>query len=361
MKKQTLFTLFIFLISVSIFASSEPAAGDGKLSVSVMTYNLENLFDTKHDLGKEDYTYLPLDFKNSSAEVQAYCQSLTNEYYKKSCLEFDWSQDIVDQKIKNLAKVILSYNNGQGADILVFEEVENKNILKQLISKGLANKGYLFVSLIEGPDTRGIDVGIISKYPIKKETYHRISMKPYASRTTRGILQTDFKVANKVVTIFANHWPSQSNPDGARLNAAKVLKKAALKTKSDLVLALGDFNTTSSDSKNGITQYILPIFYDVESIARTKYDIKAHGTHWYRGEWESLDKIFVLKASLAKNKVRPDYRSFEILNLPFMMKKINWTNHDSGQVDVQEIPNRFDTESGEGYSDHLPVGIRFNL
>ena len=31
-----------------------------KRSFSVMTYNLENLFDTIHDEGKEDYTFLPL-------------------------------------------------------------------------------------------------------------------------------------------------------------------------------------------------------------------------------------------------------------------------------------------------------------
>ena len=45
--------------------------------ISVMTYNLENLFDTLHDKGKEDWTYLPLAVKKSSQVVQDYCRSLS--------------------------------------------------------------------------------------------------------------------------------------------------------------------------------------------------------------------------------------------------------------------------------------------
>ena len=40
-----------------------------------MTYNVENLFDTKHDEGKDDYTFLPLSFKRTSEEVKKILRS----------------------------------------------------------------------------------------------------------------------------------------------------------------------------------------------------------------------------------------------------------------------------------------------
>ena len=45
-------------------------------TISVMSYNVENLFDTVHDQGKEDYTYLPLSLKQKSPEIQAYGNGL---------------------------------------------------------------------------------------------------------------------------------------------------------------------------------------------------------------------------------------------------------------------------------------------
>ena len=78
---KSIITFLALVFSFSLFA------GNGKLSsVSIMTYNVENLFDTIHDKGKEDYTYLPKVIKDNSAEIQAYCKSLSKEHYKKSCL-----------------------------------------------------------------------------------------------------------------------------------------------------------------------------------------------------------------------------------------------------------------------------------
>ena len=158
------------LLTFALLLSSTAFAGSGVISsFSVMTYNLENLFDITHDKGKEDYTYLPLALKDSSREVQNYCNNLSNEYYKKSCLELDWSETILNAKIQNLIKVITSAQYGFGADILVFQEVENSNVLNLLIRNGLGKLGYKYISLIEGPDKRGIDVGMISRFPIKAQ------------------------------------------------------------------------------------------------------------------------------------------------------------------------------------------------
>ena len=352
---------FVLLFVLGLLLKTNVLAKTDVRVVSVMTYNLENLFDTKHDKGKVDWTYLSLKEKRINPKVAEYCESLSNEHYKKSCLELDWSQDVIDQKIKNLSDVILSYE-GVGADVVVFQEIENIHILKELASKGLVGRGYKYFSLIEGPDTRGIDVAVMSRFPIINEKYHGVSLAPHSSRTTRGILESTLKVGSKIVTIFANHWPSQGNVDETRLAASEVLKQAALDVKADLVIAAGDFNTLHDDKPHGIKQNILPFFEDVEVLGRKHSKVVAKGTHWYKGVWESIDKIFVLKSSLKSKRNSVDYKSFRILFENFMLTDLEWTDWETGTVHKDyDIPRRFNSESREGYSDHLPVAVRINL
>lgn len=348
----------LIVISITLFAFSSFAK-----TVSIMAYNVENLFDTIHDEGKEDYTYLPLKEKQSNPIIQNYCYSMYSESYRRNCFELDWNENTLKAKIKNLAKVILSYNNGEGADIIAFEEVENKRVLQQLIDIGLQGKGYKYISLIEGPDTRGIDVAMISKFPIVKEKLHKVDIsKIQTKRITRGILEVTFKIGRKHMTVLGNHWPSQGNNDLTRLKASEVLKKAVQSINSSLVVAVGDFNQTDSDKPHGIKQNILPLFVDVEDIGRSRAMESSPGTHWYRGEWQSLDRIFVLKKSLESKSNYIDYSSFEIINKNFMVTDLEWVDFDTGAVNIDEnIPMRFNAKSLQGYSDHLPVAIKINI
>ena len=48
--------VFLFLaLSFSYFVSAE--------QISIMSYNLNNLFDAQDDIGKDDKAYLPIEFK----------------------------------------------------------------------------------------------------------------------------------------------------------------------------------------------------------------------------------------------------------------------------------------------------------
>lgn len=175
-------------------------------------------------------------------------------------------------------------------------------------------------------------------------------------------MEVEFQYGKKRITVFGNHWPSQGNIDETRILASEVLKQQALNSKSDLVVATGDFNTVSDDALNGIETNILPIFEDVEVKGRLFSKVSAKGTHWYRGHWESLDKIFVLKNSLKKNNIRVNYFSFEIIFEKFMVKDTEWTDWETNQVNFSyDVPIRFDSKTGEGYSDHLPVAVEFDI
>jgi endonuclease/exonuclease/phosphatase family metal-dependent hydrolase len=330
-------------------------------SFSVMTYNLENFFDTEHDEGKKDWTYLPLAFKRKSKEVQAYCNSMRNRYYKKACKELDWNTQTLRAKIKNLASVIRQYNKGQGADVLVFQEAENINALNLLLKHELFKNGYKYATLIEGPDNRGIDIGMISKIKPSHVNYHEIDLTQIQQRgKTRGILEVTYEVKKKRITIFGNHWPSQANIDESRLLASAILKKVSKYKKSDLVIATGDFNTTHTDSPHGLNLNIKPDFIDVEVKGRRFSNVLAKGTHWYKGEWESLDKIFVRKQKNSNIQIR--YNTFEIVYEPFMTHNVEWTDNETQQTQMDSgVPMRFDAKKHTGYSDHLPVAITFDI
>lgn len=132
--------------------------------VSLMQFNVENLFDTTHDIGKVDYTFLPFAVKEFK-EHKEECGKISNKKWRNQCLFLDWSKVNLDKKMKELAAAILKQNGGHGPDVLVMEEVENISVLEDFRKKYLSSVHYNPAILIEGKDARGIDTAILSKLP----------------------------------------------------------------------------------------------------------------------------------------------------------------------------------------------------
>jgi endonuclease/exonuclease/phosphatase family metal-dependent hydrolase len=323
--------------------------------ITVMNYNVENLFDTLHDEGKKDYTYLPLSVKKKSRKIQKYCHSLAKESWKKSCLFTDWNKNVLHKKLKNIARVITAYNGG--ADIVVLQEVENINVLRMLVTGHLQDYGYKYMSLIEGADQRGIDNAIISRYKISSTALHNFSLKPYSNKKTRGIFEANIVIDNKKIKFLANHWPSQGSVAETRLIASAKLAQIARFSDADLTIALGDFNTLDKDHPHGIKRNILPLFIDAHTQALKLGVPLLDGSHWFKGHWSRLDRVFILKNS----NLEVNYRSFNIFSKPFMLGKRRWTDWQTGEVTVYDnVPLRFDNKSAQGYSDHLPLVFAFS-
>jgi len=64
---------------------------------------------------------------------------------------------------KNVAAVLKELN----ADVVALQEVENRYLLQEFVDKYLPEMRYQVV-LVEGNDTRGIDVALLSKIPIEE-------------------------------------------------------------------------------------------------------------------------------------------------------------------------------------------------
>ena len=79
-----LFLLFVGCVSKG--PSYSPAEG----SISVMAFNVENLFDTIDDPEKNDETYIPLSQK--TPRMLAKCSGLAKDHWRQSCRYTNWTQ-----------------------------------------------------------------------------------------------------------------------------------------------------------------------------------------------------------------------------------------------------------------------------
>lgn len=326
---------------------------------TVMSYNVENLFDTKHDAGKQDYAYLPKAAKEGPYKdiIPQVCGSISNYYWRKECFQKDWNEKIYQSKLKNISWAMSYKQNGCGADIIFTQEVENIRVMKDLVNSFPKKCGYRYYGLLEGPDVRGIDIGFISRF---KPEGHKLVDYPLQpnDRKRRSIYKVVFKIGGHLVTILGNHWPSLGTKDPkVRMIPAEILAEEVRKSNAELIIALGDFNT-SMDIEPEVFSKVYETFTDAPKMG---YQTNLPGTHVYRGHWGFLDHIFVAKKSLHKKaKIQPLWKSFYILN-----KGLLWKEPRKGRtgniLNAKDTPRRFNDKKGTGFSDHLPIIMSFKV
>ncbi len=315
--------------------------------VTVMSFNVQNLFDNADDPGKDDKAYLPLTAKQNDAHIAA-CNEIEVDSWRDECLYLDWSDEALDLKLELLAKTIRQVNGGAGADIIALQEVENQNVLERLRKEHLADLGYLAPVLVEGADTRGIDVAFLTKLPLANEpVLHPLLVPDFPDRQgdTRGVLQADFRLSNgAVLTGFNVHFPAPFHPTGMRESAYRHLNEllAALPEEHH-AFAAGDFNTTSTeDAREGLLdEYARPRWTVAHDIGCA--DCK--GTYFYGRDatWSYLDMILFAPARGGKTtaEIRAD--------------SVAIANEFEEQVTSDGTPQRHRSVDRRGVSDHWPM------
>lgn len=323
--------------------------------ISVMSFNIENLFDTTHDKDREDFSYLPFAEKQKNPEVLKFCSEMKNKTYREECQSLDWNEEVVKVKLKNISQVIRYVDHGHGPDNLFLLEVENESILKRLVHDELSDLGYQTVVLLEGPDLRGIDPGFISKFPMSgKPIMHII---PYSdpnpeqlkwAQRSRGILEVTVKAPNsKNITFLVAHFPSQSNPTEWRAQAVQYAKKlmADYQKQGRTIIFGGDLNII--DQEENEKGYFKNELSQVGQISHLVGCKQCHGTHNYKGEWSHLDVlVFANNLKSLGFELIPD--SIQVVNTSVHMKR-NGT------------PLRFNAAKKEGVSDHFPLYSRLKI
>lgn len=341
MKKATL--LIITLIFSQLFVSAQ------KKSVRVALvgfYNLENLFDTLHNEGKNDYDFTP------------------DGPYKYNT----W---IYRDKLEHLSDALSQIGTDISPDGLAMfgvAEIEDSTVLHDLArTEKLKSRNYRFVHY-ESPDERGIDVGLMynpryfrvlwsGKYFVKLE-----SENPATPYYTRDVLYVKGIFAGDTVHVFVNHWPSRRG--GEERSAAS--RAAAAQTCRDRIdslfalnpyskiIAMGDLN---DDPVSPSVTEVMKAKSKLEDIGLT--DIfnpwinlykKGIGTLAYQDSWGLFDQIMVSGAWMNKEQKGFYYHNAQIFNRDFLIQKTGkYKNYPKRTWDG--ITYNY------GYSDHFPVFI----
>lgn len=324
--------------------------------IAVMSFNVENLFDTTHDEDRNDYTYLPLLLKLKTPAYQQACKDNNsgNSYRLNECLSTDWNELQLDRKLKNLTQVVLGVD-GNGPDVLMLIEVENENVLNIWNKNYLQKANYQTVVLLEGPDKRGIDVGFMSRFPlVGKPLLHAIPWKPANDEDkkwmeqSRRILEVTVKAPNgDPITFLVAHFPSQANPSYWRKQVSEFLAKIIKeKGPNAMVIAGGDLNIThDEESKEHIFRDILSQGGAVSHFVGCR---ECPGTHNYRKSWSFLDAHIYSKALLAEG-----LGSYQVLPNTIDVIRYNDVHLKKGKY-----PKRWDYERMDGVADHFPLYVR---
>lgn len=319
--------------------------------ITLMTFNVENLFDNRHDAGKQDRTYLPLEMKQTG-EHRAACARIETERWRDECLHWDWSDDIVLRKLTVVAAAILQVGGGRGPDILALQEIENAGILERLSRDYLADAGYQAPILIEGDDERGIDVAFLTRLALAEPaTLHKIEfvgIEDEREADTRGILEATFRMPDEtLLTGYAVHFPAPFHPTEMRIAAYDALNRLQAALPDDRpVFAAGDFNTTSEEDreKSMLERFARPHWTIVHE---TGCD-PCQGTSYYArtDEWSFLDMLLWAPADRSGKttwRLRPG--------------SVAIANETPAQVRADGTPARFTLPAGEGVSDHWPLVV----
>ena len=343
-KANLLRMMFLGLLLVSA-AGAKPEVRN--ISVTIMSFNVQNLFDNVDDPGKDDKAYLPIELKQSDSHVAA-CTKIDVQSWRNECLHLDWSDTAIDLKLTVLAETIRQVNGGLGADVIAFQEVENQAILDRLRSEYLADLGYEPAILIEGTDARGIDVAFLSKLPLAEPpVLHPLSLRNFSERAgdTRGVLQATFTLPDgSRLTGFSVHFPAPYHPLEMRIAAYEHLADL-LDELPDThhAFAAGDFNTTS---KEDATAGVLDKFARPHWIIA--HDIgcdSCRGSYFYHRDstWSFLDMILFAPARGGKTTAQIRADSVQI------------ANQFAAQRGADGTPLPFHAAERTGVSDHWPI------
>jgi len=333
--------LFFVLLAGCAKAEPEPEIK----RVSVMTFNVENLFDTKHDPDKNDLAFLPLAGKETREHKTA-CQKMKRALYRDQCLEWDWSSETLAVKMKRLGKVILSVGDGRGPDILLLQEVENKAILERLRTGPLADAGYGPGLLLEANDARGIDQAILTRLPVVSgPTLYRDA----GGTLTRGLLIAGLSLPDgTVLQTGVVHFPSPAAPRRLREGGLRILNNYRQRISSaSLMLVGGDFNITAEEEAE--FRVFARLAGEQWALAHELGCKKCPGTHYYapKKSWSFLDVVLISK-NMDPNGSAP---------WTIDAASVRLVDSARGQKDKRGRPLRFDPMDRTGISDHFPLVV----
>ena len=318
-------------------------------------YNLENLFDTCHDVGHNDYEYLP---------------DGTNR----------WTGLKYTHKLRNMAQVLSEMGTDRipiGCAAIGVSEVENAKCLADLCEQEpLKARNMQFVH-IEGPDQRGVDCALL--YNPRLFKVNDVKLVPYiyvkpedSLRATRGFLTVKGTLAGEDVAIIVNHLPSRFagsfyREEGGR--QIREVKEELLRENPNVkMFIMGDMNDDPQDKSMSEALGAVRKIKDVEDggLWNPWWDVLASGTGTlqYDGGWNLFDQIILSKSLLDPKHMKSgkpvDLKKIDCTSMKYFGHQVFRRDY-LFQREGRYKGNTKRTHAGgvwlDGYSDHLPTVV----
>jgi endonuclease/exonuclease/phosphatase family metal-dependent hydrolase len=315
----------IFIIHFSLLFTHLEASAQ---SLTFVELNCENLFDCQHDSLKQDTEWLP--------DGQRH-----------------WTPARYWRKLNNIGQELLSCQEEGLPDLVALVEVENDSVVFDLTRRSLLrNAGYRYL-MTQSPDMRGIDVALLYQpTSFRPLCYDYLEVTPLEDmRPTRDILYVQGETLNRdTLHVFVVHAPSRFGGErptrpNRQLVMDRLMGAIRLLPADAKVVVAGDFNDYADSpslvflEQNGL--------HNVSRGAKGTHG--AEGTYRYEGEWESIDHVLVSSSLL--EHVKQAY----VNDVPFLLEE----EKKYGGVKPLRTFNGYRYQ--RGFSDHLPLVVRFQL
>ena len=305
-------------------------------AITIVFYNVENLFDTidTPDVIDEDFTPTG---------------------------KLNWNASRYQKKLKDLVKVLSSASGSSYPAAIGLCEIENRAVVEDLMKTAEFNKMNYRVVHEESADDRGIDVAFAYNPKVMSELYHekmRVRFDFDSKAKTRDILYIKTLAGKDTLHFFVNHWPSrregQEESEKRRLVPAQMLRAKTdslrkVNPKAKIII-MGDFNDYP-DNKTMI-EVLNCAPGSGSGLTNLTYHLHKAGTgsYNYKGEWGMLDQFIVSDGILNSPK---GWSATDTSAAVFGADWLLYTDKKSGEKSPSKTfggSNYFG-----GYSDHLPI------
>lgn len=305
----------------------------------IMSYNVENLFDTQDNPDKDDNDFLP-----------------DGSHH--------WTPKRYYHKLRQTAKVILAAGEWDTPALIGLCEVENDTVVTDLLNRtALRSLNYRYC-ITDRSDRRGLHVALLYQPDCFRMICRQsipVCFSGKQHKTTRDILHVSGEIiSGDTLDVFVCHFPSryggEKESEQERFDAALTLRNradslAALRH-HPLLLVLGDFNDTPSDPS--ITRHLTGGCLHNLFGRLKRQSVK--GSHKYQGQWALLDQMF---SNLSEKDSTASLRLVEgsprIFAPPFLL------TDDKTWLGKRPFRTYYGFRYEGGYSDHLPILADFRI
>ncbi|MCL2810231.1 MAG: endonuclease/exonuclease/phosphatase family protein [Treponema sp.] len=354
--KKLKFVPFLFVVIFTICGCivSELETSEDSRYITIMTWNVHNLFDGKDD----GYEY--------------------NEFLQSS----GWSVEKYMGRINSISAAIDRID--VYPDILILQEIESLQVLEDL--EFALTRGFAWSHFANNPES-AIGVGILSRFPITEAMAHSITVNK--DSTPRPVLEARIQTEGGDIIIFACHWKSKIGGDDATESVRKASVRAILRRIRELqkdeprtgIIVAGDLNENFDEFYRRGSNIVCAIIPDdphcvkltnVDKAAQKDYIVingskppapehfpqetivlfspwvneLVNGSYLFKNNWETIDHFLVSGQFFDDSGLL--YESTVIVDIePF--------------ANFEGIPVSYNPRTGNGLSDHLPLLLTLRI